>query len=105
MNNRAWLALLLAFAASSALAQAGKIHPDPAKPRPGFKPHQISFETPQDGVARDEFRSAPFYAVILKTAARCSVKEPACVVLTHTFCWLVGPQKNAPAVLPWRLQM
>ena len=63
-------------AASSAFAQAGKIHPDPARPRPGFKPHQLSFETPQDGVARDEFRSAPFYAVILKTAARCSVKEP-----------------------------
>ena len=64
-----WLALT-----GSALAQ-GRIHPDPAKPRPGFKPHQLSFETPQDGVARDEFRSAPFYAVILKTAAPCSVKE------------------------------
>ena len=67
------LALSLALAAT-ALAQ-GKIHPDPAKPRPGFKPHQLSFETPQDGVARDEFRSAPFYAVILKSAPPCSVKE------------------------------
>ena len=57
------------------LAQAGTIHPDPAKPRPGFKPHQLSFETPQDGVARDEFRSAPFFAVILKTTEPCSVKE------------------------------
>jgi len=65
--------LLLALA-GAALAQ-GTIHPDPAKPRPGFKPHQISFETPQDGVARAEFRSAPFYAVILKTAERCSVKD------------------------------
>jgi hypothetical protein len=65
-----WLAL-----AGPALAQTGTIHPDPARPRPGFKPHQLSFETPQDGVARDEFRSAPFYAVILKTAALCSVKE------------------------------
>ena len=64
-----WLAL-----AGAALAQ-GKIHPDPAQPRAGFKPHQLSFETPQDGVARDEFRSAPFYAVILKSAAPCSVKE------------------------------
>lgn len=75
MNTRSVpvLVALLAFAAS-ALAQ-GKIHPDPAKPRPGFKPHQLSFETPQDGVARDEFRSAPFYAVILKTAETCSVKE------------------------------
>jgi len=42
------LVLSLALA-GPALAQ-GKIHPDPAKPRPGFKPHQISFETPQDGV-------------------------------------------------------
>lgn len=67
----AWLLIL---AATCACAQ-GKIHPDPAKPRPGFKPHQISFETPQDGVARDEFRSAPFYAVILKTAEPCSLKQ------------------------------
>lgn len=75
MNARSFpiLVALLAFAAS-ALAQ-GKIHPDPAKPRPGFKPHQLSFELPQDGIARDEFRSAPFYAVILKSAAPCSVKE------------------------------
>jgi len=68
------LVLCLAFA-GSALAQVGKIHPDPAKPRPGFKPHQISFETPQDGVARDEFRSAPFYAVILKTTEPCGTKD------------------------------
>ena len=73
MQSVPLLVALLVFAAS-ALAQ-GKIHPDPAKPRPGFKAHQLSFETPQDGVARDEFRSAPFYAVILKTAELCSVKE------------------------------
>jgi hypothetical protein len=66
--------ILLLASATPALAQ-GRIHPDPAKPRPGFKPHQLSFETPQDGVARDEFRSAPFYAVILKTIAPCSAKE------------------------------
>lgn len=62
------------LAGAGAFAQ-GKVHPDPAKPRPGFKPHQLAFETPQDGVARDEFRSAPFYAVILKTVARCSPVE------------------------------
>jgi hypothetical protein len=64
----------LMLCAAAALAQ-GRIHPDPANPRPGFKPHQLAFETPQDGVARDEFRSAPFYAVILKTVARCSPVE------------------------------
>ena len=68
------LSIALILVAASALAQ-GRIHPDPAKPRPGFKPHQLSFETPQDGVARDEFRSAPFYAVILKTAEPCSLKQ------------------------------
>jgi hypothetical protein len=68
------LSIALTLAATCALAQ-GKIHADPAKPRPGFKPHQLSFETPQDGVARDEFRSHPFYAVILKTAEPCSLKQ------------------------------
>ena len=64
-------ALLLALVATAALAQ-GKIHGDPAKPQPGFKPHQLTFETPQDGVARGEFRSDPFYAVILKGAPPCA---------------------------------
>ena len=69
---RAVAALALAFSAA-ALAQT--IEPDPGKPAPGFKPHQLPFETPQDGVARPEFRSAPFYAVILKTVARCAPME------------------------------
>lgn len=53
----------------------GKVHSDPAKPYPGFKPHELSFETPKDGVARTEYKSQPFYVVILKTADRCSVTE------------------------------
>jgi uncharacterized protein len=52
----------------------GRIFPGPA-PHPGFKPHELAFATPRDGVARAEFRSVPFHAVILRTAARCSVKE------------------------------
>jgi hypothetical protein len=71
---RTFLAVALMLTGAAAFAQ-GKIHPDPAKPWPGFKAHQLSFETPQDGVARPEFRSAPFYAVILKTLARCSPVE------------------------------
>ncbi|HEX5128580.1 MAG TPA: hypothetical protein VFV90_02480, partial [Usitatibacter sp.] len=54
---------------------AGRIFPDPSQPRPGFKPHELAFATPQDGVARAEFRSEPFYAVILKTTERCGVWE------------------------------
>jgi len=72
------LSIALIVAAASAFAQVGKIHSSPAKPRPGFKPNQLSFETPQDEVARDEFRSEPFYAVILKTMERCTAKRPRC---------------------------
>jgi hypothetical protein len=72
LNLRAVLLLAAAFC-STATGQT--IEPDPAKPAPGFKPHQLPFETPKDGVARPEFRSAPFYAVILKTLARCAPVE------------------------------
>jgi hypothetical protein len=53
----------------------GRVFADPAKAPAGFKPHELAFATPKDGVARAEYRSVPFYAVILRTAARCSVKE------------------------------
>jgi len=53
----------------------GRILTDPAQAHRGFKPHQLAFATPKDGVARAEFRSQPFFAVILKTAPRCSVAE------------------------------
>jgi hypothetical protein len=69
------LSLALILAAGGAAAQAGKVHPDPAHPQPGFKPHQLSFETPKDEIARDEFRSEPFYAVILKSVQRCGPIE------------------------------
>jgi hypothetical protein len=61
---------------SSAVAQ-GRIQPDPAKPcgNPAFKPHELCFETPKDDIARAEFLSEEFYAIILKTAARCSIPE------------------------------
>jgi hypothetical protein len=53
----------------------GAIEPDPARPLPGFKSHQLSFHVPADGVARAEYRSVPFFAVILKSARRCSLTE------------------------------
>lgn len=67
-------AVLLAVISGSVLAQ-GKVHPDPAKPYPGFKPHELSFQTPNDGIARPEYRSEPFYAIILKTVPACRVTE------------------------------
>jgi hypothetical protein len=48
---------------------------DPDRPCPGFKAHDLSFPLPNDGKARPEVRSAPFLAIILRTAARCRIAE------------------------------
>ena len=64
----------LAFAAALA-AQLSAVCADPARPCPGFKAHDLSFPLPKDGLARAEVRSAPFYAVILKSGARCRIAE------------------------------
>jgi hypothetical protein len=53
----------------------GRVLPDPAAVCEGAKPHELCFEKPKDGVARAEYLSEPFYAVILKTAVRCSIAE------------------------------
>ena len=53
----------------------GKVHPEPAASCAGFKPHHLCFDVPNDGVARAEYSSEPFYAIILKTTARCGVSE------------------------------
>lgn len=66
------MALLIAFL----LAAAVQVCPDPAKPcGGGFKPHDLPFPRSADGVPRGEERSAPFYAVILKSAQECSIDE------------------------------
>jgi hypothetical protein len=67
-------AVALAPGAVRAAAEA-PVCPDPAKPCLGFKPNDLSFELPMDGKARAEVRSAPFFAVILRTAERCRVTE------------------------------
>ena len=43
--------------------------------RSGFRPHQLPFALPTDGIARAEHRSPPFHAVILRTAEPCSIRE------------------------------
>jgi len=67
--------ILAAAWACPALAGPAKVCPDPAKPCAGFKAHDLSFPLLADGVARDEQRSAPFYAVILVSGAACRVTE------------------------------
>ena len=72
------LAFALAAALSGgALAQRspGEVFGDPGTERRGFKPHELPFVTPTDGVARTEFKSAPFYAVILETFPPCIDSE------------------------------
>ena len=59
----------------------GKPCPDPAQPcaLPGnrFKPNELSFAAPREfRFDRGEDRSQPFYAVILRSAPRCSLGEP-----------------------------
>lgn len=63
------------FVHRAAAPAGGRVLGDPAQVPEGFQPHQLAFATPRDGVARAEYRSAPFYAVILKTATRCRVTE------------------------------
>ena len=48
---------------------------DPAAPCPGFRGHDLSFQREAGGTARDEERSAAFYAVILESAPACSLTE------------------------------
>ena len=67
--------LLLAPAGARGQSAPGRVCPDPARPCPGFQPHDLSFRLPADGTAREENRSAPFYAVVLRTAPRCSLDE------------------------------
>jgi hypothetical protein len=70
-------AFFLMTAAAFADSQ-GKVRPDPTDQQKAcreFKPHELCFERPRDGLARAEYLSEPFYAVILKTAERCSLTE------------------------------
>jgi|SRR6187549_642499 hypothetical protein len=65
------------FIPAAAVAAPGQVHGDPAQPLPQFKSYELPFEMPTDGVARAEFRSEPFYAVILETFPPCFDTEPA----------------------------
>ncbi len=54
----------------------GRVQSDPGVACADFKPHELCFEKPKDGIARAEYLSEPFYAIILKTVERCSLAEP-----------------------------
>jgi hypothetical protein len=63
----------------------GRVRPEPDASCRGFKPHHLCFDLPGDGVARAEYASQPFYAVVLKTTARCSVSEPERLEIQASF--------------------
>ena len=71
------LATILSLAGIAVAHAEGKVHPNPVTPctHGNFKAHELCFELPRDEVARAEFLSETFYAVILKTAERCSIPE------------------------------
>ncbi|HEV7588551.1 MAG TPA: hypothetical protein VGO40_10585 [Longimicrobium sp.] len=59
----------------AASQRTGRVCPNPAHPCAGFRAHDLSFVLPTDGVARAEARSDSLYAVILRSAPRCSIPE------------------------------
>jgi hypothetical protein len=64
------------LATPSHAQRVGMVCPNPARPcAGGFRAHELSFALPRDSVARAEFRSDPFYAVILRSGPRCSIGE------------------------------
>lgn len=65
----------LALAGAASADTMGRVHGDPGFSCEGAKPHELCFDKPKDGVARAEYLSEPFYAIILKTGARCSLTE------------------------------
>ena len=75
---RRWTAIFAACAACAA-AHASDVNspvcPDPRKPCAGFREHDLSFILPADGKARAEARSAPFFAVMLRSTAACADLE------------------------------
>ena len=68
------LAALVASAVP-AVAQEGRVCPDPAHPCGAFAAYDLPFVLPRDGVARAEVRSEAFWAVILRSAPKCSIGE------------------------------
>ena len=75
--NRFLIAITLSLAGIASAHAQGTVEPNPAKAcsDSNFKSHELCFKTPGDGVARAETLSESFYAVILKTAERCTITE------------------------------
>jgi len=54
----------------------GKVCPDPDKPCPGFKPHELSFSIAKPfSFDRGRDQSQPFYAVMLQSGPLCGISD------------------------------
>ena len=63
--------------AATGRAPAGRVCGDAtARCAGAFRPFDLTFELPDDSLARAEWRSSPFWAVILASAGRCAIGEP-----------------------------
>ena len=67
------------------ILKVGQVCPDPAHPCAGFRPHDLSFVTQSNGVARAEEKSEWFYAVLLRSAPACSITESQRLVTQAAF--------------------
>ncbi len=65
----------------------GQIQPYPYSNNPSYRRHQLRFEFPNDGIARAEFRSEHFYAIILKSAKACTITEQERLDVQMLFPW------------------
>ena len=72
-NQRCLLVLLMLLL--PAVAKTQSLCPNPEKPCGSFRPYELSFRIPRSNLARPEDRSAAFYAIILKSAAPCSIAD------------------------------
>lgn len=81
------LGALLAVAAPAATAQrVGRICPDPMHRCAGpFRPFDLTFDLPADEIARASATSAPYWAVILRSAPRCRVSAELVSRTQRTF--------------------
>ena len=75
--NRFFAVIFFSLAGIASADTVGKVQPDPTKScsETSFKPHELCFETPKDEIARAEYLSETFYAVLLKTSERCTIPE------------------------------
>ena len=80
--------IVLAFPIGDAWADTlGKIQPDPVALCSDLhvKAHELCFDKPTDGIARAEYLSETFYAIILKSTERCTITEEERIQVQREF--------------------